>query len=317
MRFYNSSVGLPAPAGVHARVPVGDARQRRTEDDSAREEGHINWADEVEVTEESKQDKESKQTGFVEAHIDGVGKVKIPISALANQLKGLKREDGMEDTPTESITTPADADDDTHSEPLPDYSVAMPPTRQPITKKPSQTPLPSHTQPIRHLPLRSQPFIHPADHFRSTYDASHLPHLSHLPFYPRRHVPQDFVPRHVLDRALRQYIAGTLRGRRVLEKRGVRGAAGRKRAILAGMKGGDVEAEGRESTLTQAGEKKDDAETRAVSAKFDEKEVEVAIKKEEVEAEVRQNVEGVWEKVGVTADKAKIVPAALVELAHV
>lgn len=277
MRFYNSGVGLPAPA--LAGAPPGEVREQRAENEASKElPPLLNWADEV--VEKSNISKESKQPGFVEAHIDGIGKVKIPISALTEQFKELKLEDEKKETPTES-TTPADADDDTHSEPLPDYSLAMPPTLQPTTTKKPPSSIPTPTQPIRHRPIRTAPFIHPADRFRSAYDPNHLQHFSHLPFYPRRHVPQDFVPRHVLDRALRQYIAGSLRGRRLLEKREVRGASGaRKRAILAGMKGGDAECE-------KKVEDNDEAEVKDERA---DGVTEVAVKKEEVEVEV--DVEG-------------------------
>lgn len=116
----------------------------------------------------------------------------------------------------------------------------MPATVPSADVKPTKPVAPSTHQPIRkphHRLSRATPFIHPAGRFRATHDPSHLSsYLSHLSFYPRRHIPQDFAPRHVSDRALRQYIAGCLRGRRLLENREVRGAAGRKRAILAGIK---------------------------------------------------------------------------------
>lgn len=242
MRFYSNGVGLPAPTGA----VVQEIKKSRSETVQTAIDvlpPLINWAEEVE---ESKQ--ENKQTGFVEAHIDGIGKVKIPVSALTEQLKGLKLEEGTKEIPAES-TRATDLDDDTHSEPLPDYSLAMPLTPSPMPKPAVRPATQNATQPIRHRPLQAtQPFIHSADRFRATYDPSHLvhpSHLSHLPLYSRRHVPQDFVPRHVLDRALRQYISGSLKGRRLLEKREVRGAAGRKRAILAGMQRGVGEGEKR------------------------------------------------------------------------
>ena len=63
----------------------------RAEDVAAKEMAPLlNWADEVEVIDaESKQTEASKQAGFVEAHIDGMAKVKIPFSALTEQLEGL------------------------------------------------------------------------------------------------------------------------------------------------------------------------------------------------------------------------------------
>ena len=65
---------------------------KRTKEENAKEPAPLlNWVDEV--LEESNPIKKSKQTDFVEAHIDGIGKVKIPVSALTEQLKGLKIED--------------------------------------------------------------------------------------------------------------------------------------------------------------------------------------------------------------------------------
>ena len=77
----------------------------------------------------------------------------------------------------------------------------------------------------------------------------------------------------------------------MLEKREVRGAAGRKRAILAGMKGGDVEAKvagkGGEIGDKVKGDVKD-GEVGVTAAAIDRKEVEIAMKKEEVEVVVGQ-----------------------------
>lgn len=100
----------------------------------------------------------------------------------------------------------------------------------------------------------------------------------------------------------------------MLEKREVRGASGaRKKAILAGMKGGDTECEKRV-------EDNDEAEVKDGTADGT---TEVAVKKEEVEVEVDMKgksfkiEEGAETNLEVWVDKANALPAALVKLAHV
>lgn len=195
--------------------------------------------------------------GFVEAFVEGLGRVNIPVEALGGQLRGLKlgakqrsdvdMEVGVDAKAEELVAagtgggaSPAVSATESHLEPLPDYTLSMPPTTPTTPSAPF--PAPGTRANIQRLP-RAQPLIHPAERFRASYAPQHLP----LPrtvqpsAYSRRQ-PQDFVPRYVLDRALQQYIASSLRGRRFLA--GPRPGGARKRMAMVAQKSLEVEGKG-------------------------------------------------------------------------
>lgn len=248
----------------------------------------------------SRIDEEKKESGFVEVHVEGVGKMKVPVEALSGHLKGLKLGgETKEKTTTEVVVAgkPVIATEP-HLEPLPDYSLSMPPIASAL-----QTMAPAVAHP-------AQPAVHPAEHFRASSAGGQPPHVH---AYPRRYPQQDFLPRHVLDRALRQYMAGSFRGRRFLGPRYV-GPSARKKAIVVQMKSAEVEVKNVASA--QGAMKEKMASSEAVSA--------TVIGKEDVEVRVKGNEllslssDGEPErKVETHADKPPVVPALLVELAHV
>ncbi len=159
----------------------------------------------------------SAQKGtYVEAFVDELGKIQIPLAALTEKLNGVKVEEKRDlmdmpvtmypvNEPQLKIASHRSTSD---AEPIPDYRVSMPP-------------------------------VHPAELLRASYarpkspiDAPRGPqYLGH----PRRYPRQEFIPRHVLDKALRQYIS-SFRGRRSYAGGRAIGPCSKKGDVLEEMK---------------------------------------------------------------------------------
>ena len=150
---------------------------------------------------------EGVKEGMVEVTIGGLGKVQIPLDVLIKQLDTLKTSSATEEMAA-SITPPPPPT----AHPSPAKPTAQQPAAATTPKSLPEAPRATSTalQTVAPEPARRPRPRRPRDH----------PHPHAGTFNPQQHAryqqyaEQDFIPRRLLDKALRQYIGGFKSSRR-------------------------------------------------------------------------------------------------------